>query len=294
VRAHRATIVDGRRPPCHHLPDTPTGAWCERCGAPICHHCAQLERLQQLCPKDARWSDDNLSLRRFPLTFTLVGVNAGMLLLAAVRSGHLGGVVEPDPDVLCHLGAVNAQAILGPPQQWWRLLTAIFLHVSLLHLLLNTVGLLLLAPALEEGLGRWRFLVVYVGAGVAGAAASLAVHHPRLALGASGAIFGVAGGLVPLWYHYRASIGRDIWTVGLGLAAASLILSALQVGVDNAAHVGGLLAGLGIVALLLHRRSPLLTAAGLVLPAAVTVALAAIAVAGFTPSPVPEPPCLLV
>jgi hypothetical protein len=47
-----------------------------------------------------------------------------MRLLAAVRSGHLGGVVEPDPDVLCHLGAVNAQAILGPPQQWWRLLTA--------------------------------------------------------------------------------------------------------------------------------------------------------------------------
>jgi membrane associated rhomboid family serine protease len=209
--------VDGRHPPCHHLPDTPTGARCERCGAPICHHCAQLERLQQLCPEDARWSDDNLSLRRFPLTFTLVGVNAGMLLLAAVRSGHL-----------------------------------------------------------------------------AGAAASLAVHHPRLALGASGAIFGVAGGLVPLWYHYRASIGRDIWTVGLGMAAASLILSALQVGVDNAAHVGGLLAGLGIVALLLHRRSPLLTAAGLVLPAALTVALAAIAVAGFTPSPVPEPPCLLI
>jgi rhomboid protease GluP len=216
-----------------------------------------------------------------------------MLLLAAVRSGHLGGVVEPDPDVLCRLGAVNAPAILGPPQQWWRLLTAIFLHASLLHLLLNTVGLLLLAPALEEGLGRWRFLVVYLGAGAAGAAASLAVYHPRLGLGASGAIFGVGGGLVALWYHYRASIGRDVWTIGLGMVAAGLVLSALHVGVDNAAHVGGLLAGLGIVALLLHRRSPLLTAAGLVLPAALTAVLAAIAVAGFAPSPVPEPPCLL-
>jgi rhomboid protease GluP len=216
-----------------------------------------------------------------------------MLLLAAIRSGHLGGVVEPDPDVLCHLGAVNAPAILGPPQQWWRLLTAIFLHVSVLHLLLNTVGLLLLAPALEEGLGRRRFLVVYVGAGAAGAAASLAVYHPQLGLGASGAIFGVAGGLVPLWYHYRASIGRDVWAIGLGLAGSSLLLSALHVGVDNAAHVGGLLTGLGIVALLLHRRSPLLTAAGLVLPAALTAVLAAIAVAGFTPSPLPEPPCLL-
>jgi membrane associated rhomboid family serine protease len=118
-------------------------------------------------------------------------------------------VVEPDPDVLCHLGAVNAPAILGPPQQWWRLLTAIFLHASLL----NAVGLLLLAPALEEGLGRWRFVVVYLGAGAAGAAASLAVYHPRL---------------------------------GLGMAGGSLILSALHVGV-----------------------------------------------AGFTASPVPEPPCLL-
>ena len=287
------TTGDGRRPPCHHPPDAPTGARCERCGAPICQHCARLERLQQLCPKDARWSDDRISLRRFPLTFTLVGVNAGMLVLAAIRSGHLGGVVEPDPYVLCQLGAVNASAILGPPQQWWRLLTAIFLHASLLHLLLNTVGLLLLAPALEEGLGRWRFLVVYAGAGAAGAAASLAVYHPQLGLGASGAIFGVGGGLVALWHHYRASIGRDVWTIGLGMAAASLVLSALHVGVDNAAHAGGLLAGLGIVALLLHRRSPLLTAAGLVLPAALTAALAAIAVAGFTPSLVPEPPCLL-
>jgi membrane associated rhomboid family serine protease len=287
------TTGDGQRPPCHHPPDAPTSARCERCGAPICQHCARLARLQQLCPKDARWSDDRISLRRFPLTFTLVGVNAGMLVLAAIRSGHLGGVVEPDPYVLCQLGAVNASAILGPPQQWWRLLTAIFLHASLLHLLLNTVGLLLLAPALEEGLGRRRFLVVYAGAGAAGAAASLAVYHPQLGLGASGAVFGVGGGLVALWHHYRASIGRDVWTIGLGMAAASLVLSALHVGVDNAAHAGGLLAGLGIVALLLHRRSPLLTAAGLVLPAALTAALAAIAVAGFTPSPVPEPPCLL-
>jgi rhomboid protease GluP len=133
----------------------------------------------------------------------------------------------------------------------------------------------------------------HLGAGAVGAAASLAVYHPQLGLGASGAIFGVADGLVPLWYHHRASIGRDIWTIGLGMAAASLILSALHVGVDNAAHVGGLLAGLGMVALLLHRRSPLLTAAGLVLPAALTVALAAVAAAGFSPSPVPEPPCLL-
>jgi membrane associated rhomboid family serine protease len=162
-------------------------------------------------PKDARGTDDRVSFRRFPLTFTLVGLNVGMLLVAGIRSGHLGGIFDPDPSVLCRLGAVNTQATLGQPSQWWRLLTAIVLHVNLLHLLVNSYALLFFAPGLEEPLGPWRFLAVYVGGGAAGAAASLAVYHPQLGLGASGAIFGVGGGLVALWYHYRASIGRDVW-----------------------------------------------------------------------------------
>lgn len=282
------------QPPCRHAPDDDelARARCERCRQPICHRCAHLEGLQQLCPQDARWpADPPLSIRGFPITFALLAVNIGMLLMAGVRSGHPGGLLAPEPYQLCRLGGLNSPAVLGHGQ-YWRLLSAIALHVSVLHLALNGYGLLLFGPALEVALGWWRFLMVYLGAGVAGAAVSLAVYHPRLGVGASGAIFGIGAALVVVFYHYRVGIGASVWTYVAVIVSVSLILSAVHVGVDNAAHVGGLLTGLVAAALLIRRRHRLVTAIGLLLPILAAGALVLVAATAFTPTLVGEPTCL--
>jgi rhomboid protease GluP len=232
-----------------------------------------------------------VSIRGYPVTFALLAVNLGMLLLAGLRSGHPGGLLAPEPYQLCRLGGLNSPAVLGHGQ-YWRLLAAIALHVSVLHLALNAYGLLLLGPALEMALGWWRFLAVYVGAGMAGAAASLAVYHPRLGVGASGAIFGIGAALVVVFYHYRVGIGASVWIYVATIVTVSLILSALHVGVDNAAHVGGLLAGLAAGGLLIWRRHPAVTALGLSLPFVAAAALVLIAAASYTPGPAGEPTCL--
>jgi rhomboid protease GluP len=266
---------------------------CHRCGRPICPDCASLENLQQRCPRDARWGQDPaLTPRRFPATFAVLALNVGMLAWAGVRSGHLGDLVTPDPVQLCQLGAVNTSAVLEH-QQYWRLLTAVALHAGVLHLATNSYGLLLFGPTLEQAVGSWRFLTVYAGAGAAGAAASLAVYHPLLGVGASGAIFGVGGALAAVFYHYRAGVGAGVWLYVATAALVSLALSATHVGVDNAAHLGGLLAGLAAGALLVTGRRPLPAGVGLAVPFLLAAVLTALAAATVTAPPGgTEPACL--
>jgi rhomboid protease GluP len=214
-----------------------------------------------------------------------------MLVWAGVRSGHLGGLLRPDPFQLCRLGAVNTSAVLGH-EQYWRLLTVVALHAGALHLAMNSYGLLLFGPSLEQALGSWRFLVVYAGCGAAGAAASLAVYHPVLGVGASGAIFGAGGALAAVFYHYRVGVGAGVWLYVAAVVLVSLALSATHVGVDNAAHVGGLLAGMAAGGLLVSGRRPLL-AVGLAVPFLLAAVLTAIASATFTAPPGGvEPVCL--
>jgi rhomboid protease GluP len=124
---------------------------------------ADLSRLRQpgepaaaVSPRRAVGSDPALAPRRFPATFAVLAVNLGLLAWVGVRSGHLGGLVSPDPVQLCQLGAVNTSAVLGH-QQYWRLLTAVALHAGVLHLALNSYGLLLFGPTLEQAVGSWRW-----------------------------------------------------------------------------------------------------------------------------------------
>ena len=214
-----------------------------------------------------------------------------MLVWAGIRSDHLGGLLSPDPFELCQLGGVNTSAVLAH-HQYWRLLTAVALHAGALHLAMNSYGLLLFGPSLEQALGSWRFLAVYAGAGAAGAAASLALNHPMLSVGASGAIFGAGGALAAVFYYYRVGVGAGVWLYVATLVLVSLALSATHVGVDNAAHLGGLLAGLAAGALLVGGRRPL-RGVGLAVPFLLAAVLTALAAATFTAHPSgAEPVCI--
>ncbi len=181
----------------------------------------------------------------------LLGANFlmfGISLFASMRAGIgldslLGGMPAP---ILVALGARDYTVAYG---EWWRLLTAIFLHGGLVHLLFNTWVLFDVGPAVEEMYGGTRFLVLYLVAGIAGSFASFWWHPFAIMVGASGALFGLIGVMIAYGYRHRTSLAQQVRAMYVRWAIYGLAFGFIVPGIDNAAHIGGLLAGIGFGAL---------------------------------------------
>jgi len=129
--------------------------------------------------------------------------------------------------------------------EWWRLVTALFVHIGPRHLLANMATLLVLGPALTAALGAGRFALVYLLSGAAGNAVSYLVTSPDVvSAGASGAILGVLGALGGQRLRFAASARFRGWQVVAALLAYLAIAVGAEPGVDTMAHMGGLGAGL--------------------------------------------------
>lgn len=153
-------------------------------------------------------------------------------------------------DALIGFGAkVNNFIVEG---QYWRLLTPVFLHIGLVHLLFNEYALSIFGRQLENLFGTARFAVIYLLAGIAGNVASFA-FSPALSAGASGAIFGIIGAMAMFFVRNRdllGEMGRQQFRSLLGLIAINIFLGFSLPGIDNFGHMGGLAAGLALGALL--------------------------------------------
>ena len=129
--------------------------------------------------------------------------------------------------------------------QWWRLVSAIFMHVGVIHLLFNSYALLFIGPLLEERLGKERFLVLYLTTGALGFVLSNWYYPPWLTTaGASGSIFGMIGVAIVLskrWSAWGSVLHQQLihWAI-YGLVYG------LMLGANNAAHIGGFLSGVGL------------------------------------------------
>jgi rhomboid protease GluP len=131
--------------------------------------------------------------------------------------------------------------------EWWRLVTAIFVHIGPRHLLANVATLLVLGPALAAALGAGRFAFVYVVAGALGNAVSYQVMPSDVvSAGASGAILGVLGALGAHRLRFAASARYRGWQVVAAVLAYLAIAVGAAPGVDTMAHVGGLAAGFAL------------------------------------------------
>jgi rhomboid protease GluP len=128
--------------------------------------------------------------------------------------------------------------------QWWRLLTAIFVHAGFMHLLLNMYGLLFVGLFLEPVLGEWRFAIYYLATGLLASIASLWIHPDLVGVGASGAIFGMYGVFLAclLTGVFPPGMKKAFLLSTLIFVGANLVMG-LSGNIDNAAHIGGLLAG---------------------------------------------------
>ena len=130
--------------------------------------------------------------------------------------------------------------------EYWRLFTAMFLHVGILHLAFNGFSLLIFGRLVERAYGHARFLTIYILAGLLGSVASYMLNSIAIAAGASGAIFGVLGALIAYFLIQRRLFGkmgqRNLMGV-LFLAAINLFYGFATPGIDNWAHLGGFAGG---------------------------------------------------
>jgi membrane associated rhomboid family serine protease len=152
--------------------------------------------------------------------------------------------------------------------EWWRLITAAFLHYGPIHLGLNMLALWWLGQPVEAALGRARYLLLYVVSGIAGSAGALLLTPNSVTVGASGAIFGILGALLVLEYQVTGSLaGQAMTLIVINLAFSAGFSSNISLG----GHVGGLIAGiLSTIAFVGFRRQypavgrPALVRAGIV------------------------------
>jgi len=140
-------------------------------------------------------------------------------------------------------GAKVNEAILAG--QVWRLATAIFLHVDVLHIAFNSYALFIFGPQVERAYGGTRFLLMYFLSGLGGSGLSFLLS-PHPSVGASGAIFGLIGVMGAYLYRYRNQFiaGKSRLTNILGVVAYNLLYGFIVPAIDNWAHIGGLLSGL--------------------------------------------------
>lgn len=189
-------------------------------------------------------------LRYYPVTCLLLLANLVMFLLLTLNGG------STDPYTLIDFGAtVDVEPFKS---QYWRYLTAIFLHNGFSHLLFNSFALLVFAPPLERLLGWWRYAVLYLFGGVLANVLSIAISTPSpgvdgtVSVGASGAIYAVYGAFLYIALLQRASMDEGSRKTLYGLLLMGLITSFAIPNVDYMAHIGGMISGFFIYGLIIR------------------------------------------
>ncbi len=127
---------------------------------------------------------------------------------------------------------------------YYRLFTSMFLHIGILHLLCNMYSLYIIGKEVENVFGKVKYLIIYLLSGIAGSILSLAFNHNTICAGASGAIFGLLGALLYFGYYYRTYLGATLTRSIIPAIVLNLIIGFTSSGIDNAAHIGGLVGGI--------------------------------------------------
>jgi rhomboid protease GluP len=178
-------------------------------------------------------------------TILILLINFGLYVITSIysmRSGH-GNAIDIDGQTLVEFGAKYAPLIgMG---QWWRLVTAGFLHGGLLHILMNCWVLFDLGAQVEDVYGASRMWVIYLVSSVFGFYVSAVWNPAAPSVGASAALFGLIGAMIALGVRHRNPMGAAIRGMYIRWAVYGLLFSLIP-GIDMAAHIGGIVAGFGI------------------------------------------------
>src|SRR5437764_6322049 len=229
---------------CYRHPDRETYISCSECGRPICTECMTPAPVGQRCPEHsgkpqgvARMSSGIRGLSTTGgvglVTRTLIGINVGIFLLELATGGNIDGVGSK----IFEKGALFGPLVANG--DWWRLITAAFLHYGPIHLGFNMFFLYWIGTPVEQYLGRARFLLVYFVSGLAGSAGALVLSPNSVTVGASGAIFGILGAALVLERQGSYVLGGG----AMGLIVINLALGFTLSNISIGSHTGGLLGG---------------------------------------------------
>jgi rhomboid protease GluP len=181
----------------------------------------------------------SLGLGGHYVTYTLVGLNVLIFILMAASGA---GLIEFDIDSLYKWGGNVRQ--LTTNGEWYRLITNIFVHGGLIHVAFNMYALFYVGVYLEPLLGKWRYLTLYLACGVFASLTSIAVHDNVISVGASGAIFGLYGVFLALLTTNVLDKGtRRPMLQSIAIFIGYNLVYGVKSGVDNSAHMGGLISG---------------------------------------------------
>ncbi len=181
-------------------------------------------------------AEDVFSQKKPIVTYTLIGLNVIIFLLM-----YIFGNGSEDVITLIRFGASVPDFIKAG--EYYRLITSAFLHIGLLHLIFNNYALYIIGSQLESFLGKPKFLTVYLVSALCGNLMSL-LFTTGISAGASGAIFGLLGSLLYFGYHYRVYLGNLIHSQVIPVIILNLVIGFITPGIDNAAHIGGLIGGM--------------------------------------------------
>ena len=227
--------------------------------ASVGHQCPECLAEGRRTQRSARTAfGGSVAGRAGVVTRTLIGINVAVMIISivtggmsAMAGGGWGGLLGQSTP-LTDWGSVIGYATYGPGQtvlhgvaagEWYRLVTAMFLHYGVLHLLLNMYALWILGRELEGVLGRLRFIVLYVLAGLGGNVAAYVLSPPNQAVaGASTAVFGLMAATFVILRRLKLSVAPI-----LPVIVINVIFTFAVPNISWAGHLGGLLVG-GIVA----------------------------------------------
>jgi len=208
-------------------------------------------------PADGR-IDFERGMRHFPpVVLAIIVANVAVFVWEVTSGAFVDGkaLIEAGitgPSLLDAGALVRAEVVAG---EWWRMITAMFLHGGFSHLIGNMIVLFIVGMACEHAFGAARLALVYFGSGVAGSTLSL-VASPGPSVGASGAVFGVLAAVVVMLYRNQSRFYVRDKRIGFVLAAWAiwqLLTGFLSPFIDNFAHLGGIIGGAAAALLLTPR-----------------------------------------
>jgi membrane associated rhomboid family serine protease len=212
---------------------------------------------------------------KFTIAFLVVNLFVFMLMWSSSGLSFRALVLSFPEPVLVAYGAQLNYLIRAPFNQWWRVITSVFVHIDLLHIVMNMFSLLIIGPFVEKLYGSAKFVVFWVASGIAGSVAMYLTLRPSMAhgvlgsflfremdgpaAGASGALFGLSGVLFVFGIKYRRELPEGFKRV-FGTGLLPIIFINLFIGfvgrsfIGNAAHLGGLFAGAALAVFIDYRR----------------------------------------
>ena len=246
---------------CYRHPDRETGLSCSVCERPICTDCATFAAVGIRCPDHAGGPAQSstaqvrrqLGRRRRTwsgtpglLTRILIGLNVAVFLVNLSQGASLGqngGELFVDWALIGQAIGPDGTLIGIAENEWWRMLTAAFLHGSIIHLGMNMLVLYVIGMPMEHAIGRVRFAVVYVVSALSGSAGALLLSDAGTpTVGASGAIFGLLGAALVLEQQRNYVLGGT----ALSTIVLNLVLTFAVPNISIGGHLGGLAGGAAV------------------------------------------------